>query len=461
MKALGYRAVDMLVEHLSSLSDQKVSNRKSRQELEALLREPIPQQGSNPHDLLNTLEKEIFGNVVRVNHPRFFAFVGSPGNYMSALADFLVSGFNPFAGTWLAGSGAAQLELVTIDWLCQIFGLPSEQAGGLFLSGGSMANLTGLIVARFHKKEKAKTGVFYCSEQTHSSIERALRVIGAEDLHLRKIKTDEFFQISIKALEQAIKEDKEKGLQPICIVGNAGTTNTGAIDDLQAISIICERENLWFHVDAAYGGAAMLVQEEKPAFKGIELADSIVIDPHKWFFQPFEIGCLLVRDKLKLKETFHILPEYLKDVELGEDEVNFGNYGLQLTRSFRALKLWLSLKTFGLDSFKSAIAIGIRLAKLAEEETAAYENIELITSARIGVINFRFTAAGLNEQQLNDYNIRIIEQIVKDGFAMISSTMLRGKTVVRLCIINPRTTEDDTRLTIKKLYDISKLITVS
>lgn len=454
MKQLGYRAVDMLVDHLCSLPEKKVSNTKSRRELEAMLREPIPQQGSDPLELLNQLEEAIFSNTMHLNHPRFFAFVSSPSNYMSVLADFLASGFNVYSGTWLAGSASAQIELLTIDWLNQLFGFSTETAGGLFLSGGSVANLTGMLLARDNKKQEGSTGVIYCSDQTHSSIERAVRVMGKETIQLRKIKSNQAFQLDTATLKRTIKEDKKKGLQPFCIVANAGSTNTGAVDDLAALRQLCDKEDIWLHVDGAYGSVAILDEEEKGRFRGIALADSLAIDPHKWLFQPFEMGCLLVRDKSRLKDSFQVLPEYLKDVELGEEEVNFGNYGIQLSRKFRALKLWLSLKTFGLEEFKTSISKGISLAKVAEQETARYQDIEVITGAQIGIINFRFRPKGFSEQQLNELNKTIIERIVADGFAMISSTSLRGNTVVRLCIINPRTTEEDIRQTIAKLNDI-------
>lgn len=458
MKRLGYRAVDLLIDHLSSLPEKKVSNTKSRNELEDLLGEPLPLQEGNPDELLDKIISEVLANTMHLNHPRFFAFVSSPSNYMSALADFLVSGFNVYSGTWLAGSASAQIELITIGWLNQIFGFPADTAGGLFLSGGSMANLIGLLLARHHKKDKGRSGVIYCSAQTHSSVERAIRVIGPENVQLKKIASNEFFQLHLPALEKVIQADSKKDLQPICVIANAGSTNTGAIDDLAAIRKICNKENAWFHVDGAYGGIAILDEQEKNKFQGIELADSLTIDPHKWLFQSLEMGCLLVKDKTLLKDLFHVIPEYLKDVELGEEEVNFGNYGIQLSRGFRALKLWLSLKTFGLENFRKAISKGIGLAKLAEQEVQKYESCEIVTSAQIGIINFRFKLQNFSEQELNELNQSVIMKIVEDGYAMISSTSLHGKTVIRLCIINPRTTEEDIKQTIQKLNEISKEI---
>lgn len=455
MKELGYQAVDILVNHFNQLPNKNVSRKKSRKKLEEIFREDIPQQGTDKSKLLRESSEMIFENIMHLDHPRFFAFVSSPSNYMSVLADFLTSGFNVFSGTWLEASAPAQIELVTINWLTSIFSLPEETAGGLFLSGGSMANLTGIILANHHLREKGKTGVVYASDQTHSSVERAIKILGNENLILRKIKSLDY-KIDIKTLEHTIAKDKASGMQTVCIIGNAGTTNTGAIDDLNKLHEICEQEKAWFHVDGAYGGVAIIADKAKDEYAGIEFADSIGIDPHKWFFQPYEIGCLLVRDQKKLKNAFYILPEYLKDADISEEEINYSNYGIQLTRGFRAFKLWLSLKSFGLQNFKKAIEHGISLAEYAEDIIRKYPQWEIVSHAHLGVINFRYYNSGLALSKLNQINQKIIDDIVASGYAMISSTVLDEKTVIRLCIINPRTTQSDIINSIHKLNDISE-----
>ncbi len=458
MRKLGYQAVDILVNHLTTLKDKNVTRRSEKKKLVEVFQEPIPREGMNPFKLLSMVETQVFDNTMHVNHPRFFAFVSSPSNYVSVLADFLSTGFNIFSGTWLQASAPAQIELTTINWLTEFFGLPRNSSGGLFLSGGSMANLTGLILAREHVKSTGNDGVIYYSDQTHSSIEKGAKVLGKEGIQVRKISTTNHFKLDIDALERSIKEDREKGLQPLCIVANAGTTNTGAIDDLAKISKICQRENIWFHVDGAYGGVAILCEVHKEMYRGIEYADSIGIDPHKWFFQPYEIGCLLVRNRKKLKDVFYVLPEYLKDTNLSDEEINYSNYGIQLTRGFRAFKIWLSLKAFGLDSFKQAIQYGIELAQIAELEIRKYSHWEVVSPAQIGIINFRFVQKRISEKKLNELNQKLIDEIVRSGFAMISSTVLHNKTVIRLCIINPRTTVRDIKKTIKLLNENSERI---
>jgi len=256
-----------------------------------------------------------------------------------AMADAIIAGYNVFAGTWVSGSGPAAVELAAIDWLREICGMPST-TGGLFVSGGTMANLTALAVARHAKLgESADRATVYFSDQAHSSLEKALRVIGIAGENIRKLPSDADFRLPADALAQAIAADRSAGKRPFCIIANAGSTNTGAIDPLPELSRIAREQDLWLHVDGAYGAAAAASARGKALLQGMDLADSVTLDPHKWLFQPFEIGCVLVRDGELLSRTFLILPEYLKDTHQHSAEFNFTDHGLQLTRGFRALKL--------------------------------------------------------------------------------------------------------------------------
>jgi glutamate/tyrosine decarboxylase-like PLP-dependent enzyme len=361
-----------------------------------------------------------------------------------------------FAGTWLEASGPAQIELVTIDWLRQACGLP-DSAGGLFVSGGSIANMTALAVARHVKLEDRTEGaVIYFSDQTHSSIERGLRVLGFQGNQMRQIRSDDHFRLDISALERAIKADRAAGRVPFCVVANAGTTNTGAIDPLSALVDCCRQEKLWLHVDGAYGAAAVFCERGQALLGGLARVDSMSLDPHKWLFQPYEIGCVLVREERWLKETFHILPEYLEDIEGKEEEVNFCDRGIQLTRGFRAIKLWMSLQVFGRSGFQEALNRGFELAEVAEAAIRELPNWKVVTPAQMGIVTFRCLPEGLSPEELNGLNRELVEEMIADGFAMVSSTVLREQTVLRMCTINPRTTEADVRETIKRFDDISK-----
>ncbi|MGH9936972.1 MAG: pyridoxal phosphate-dependent decarboxylase family protein [Blastocatellia bacterium] len=452
MRSLGYRIVDQIVEHFENLASQPVMSVSPRAELEAKLREPLPEQPTPVDSLLDQLRRDVWSNIGNIQHPRFFAFIPSPSNFVSVMADALAAGFNPFAGNWLEGSGTSQIELVTIDWLREMCGLP-ETAGGLFVSGGSMANLTALATARKARLDnQSENAVIYFSDQTHNSVEKALRVLGFAREQIRKLPSDEIFRLQVESLRQAVAEDRAGGKQPFCVIANAGTTNTGAVDPLDQLADLCAREDLWLHVDGAYGAAACLSERGKKLLAGIERADSLSLDPHKWLFQPYEIGCVLVRDARLLKKTFHTMAEYLEDTKrLEEEEINYYDYGVQLTRGFRALKLWLSLKTFGAAAFREAINHGFGLAEFAEGLLRRSERWRIVTQATMGIVTFRYVAEGCSESEINEIHRRMVEMMAEDGFAFANSTALRGRTVMRLCTINPRTTEEDVRATINQL----------
>jgi glutamate/tyrosine decarboxylase-like PLP-dependent enzyme len=456
MRALGYHVIDMLVEHFEGLPGKPVTRKAGRPTLETRLREAPPEHGSNALEVLDQLRRDVFSNIMHTDHPRFFAFVPSPSNFVSVMADALASGFNVFAGTWLEASGPTQIELVTIDWLRQACGLP-DSAGGLFVSGGSMANMTALAVARHVKLgNRIEGAVVYFSDQTHSSIERGLRVLGFQNDQLRKIQSDDCFRLDISALQRAIEADRAAGRVPFCVVANAGTTNTGAIDPLLPLADYCRQEALWLHVDGAYGAAAVFCEQGQALLDGLARVDSLSLDPHKWLFQPYEIGCVLVREERWLEEAFHILPEYLEDAEGKEGEINFCDRGIQLTRGFRALKLWMSLQVFGRSGFQEAVNRGFEMAEVAEAVVRELSNWEVVTPAQMGIVTFRCIPEGLSPEELNWLNRELVEGMIADGFAMVSSTVLRGQTVLRMCTINPRTTEADVRETIKRLDEISK-----
>ena len=460
MRQLGYRVVDQIVEYYQTVADKPVMRLSPRTELEASLREPLPEQPADVNSLLEQLQRDVWSNIGNVIHPRFFAFIPSPSNFVSVMADALAAGFNPFAGNWLEGSGPAQIELVTIDWLRQMCGLP-ETAGGLFVSGGSMANLTALAAAKQVKlNNRIENTVVYFSDQTHSSLEKALRILGFAREQIRKLPSDEQFRLLLPELRQAVAADKTAGRQPFCVIANAGTTNTGAIDPLGEIADFCTAENLWLHIDGAYGAAACLTERGKTLMAGIERADSLSLDPHKWLFQPFEIGCVILRDARGLKKTFHTMAEYLEDTKRAEEqEINFYDYGVQLTRGFRALKLWLSLKTFGAAAFRQAIEHSFELAEFAERLVRQSNCWEVISPATMGIVAFRFIPPySATEEELNELNRRIVEAQIEDGFTFANSTALRGRVVQRLCTINHRTTEDDVRATIEKLEQLGQRV---
>ena len=445
MREIGYRVIDRLVEHLTTLRSQPVGAKADPAVLIPALSEPAPEEGSAFETVLAQLEQQVLRNSMHVNHPRFLAYVPGPSNFVGAMADALASGYNVFAGTWISGSGPAAVELAVVNWLREACGFP-PQAGGLFVSGGTMANLTALAVARHVVLEDRLDGAtVYFSDQAHSSLEKALFLIGISPSNFRRLPSDDDFRLPLDQLARSIAQDRASGCRPFCVIANAGTTNTGAIDPLSELSALCQAERVWLHVDGAYGAAAALSPRGREQLSGMQLADSLSLDPHKWLFQPFEIGCVLVRDMAQLRDTFRILPEYLKDTHQYSEEFNFTDYGLQLTRSFRALKLWMSIKVFGLASFRAAIEHGFVLAEFTEACLRAMPGWEIVTPANMAVVCFRYSSGS------NAFHLRLVQALLDDGFALITSTILRGRTVLRTCTINPRTTEADIRSTLERL----------
>jgi glutamate/tyrosine decarboxylase-like PLP-dependent enzyme len=442
MRALGYRVVDLLADHFSALRDKPVGVKGDPAVLRPLLLEPPPAAPVPSAEILARLERDVFSHLMNIGHPRFFAFVPGPSNFVGAMADALASGFNVFNGSWLGGSGAAALELCVVDWLRQWCGFP-EAAGGLFVSGGSMANLTALAAARHARLDDRTAGaVVYYSDQTHSSVDRALRVIGFAQDQIRKIAADAEFRMPLDALARAVEQDRTAGLRPFAVIANAGTTSTGAIDPLREIAAFCQTNDLWMHVDGAYGAATAVCDRGRKLLDGMELADSLSFDPHKWLFQPIECGCVLLRDSEILKAAYRIMPEYLADVHRNLTEVNPCDYGIQLTRGFRALKLWMSIQYFGLDAFRSAVERGFVLAEVAEAKLRSMPRWEIVTPAQMGIVSFR--RRGADEA----FYRTLHDAMLRDGFALATSTVLNGRTALRLCTINPRTTEADIEQTL-------------
>ncbi len=454
MRGLGYRVIDMLVEHHTTLGSKSATTVRRRHQLEEILREAPPRQGSEPLEVLATVERDVLANIMYCNHPRHFAWVPGPSNYISVLADLLASGINVCPGTWLESSGPSQIELITTEWLLQLCGFP-ESGGGVFVSGGSIANLTGLVTARQVMLAGEMAGaVVYSSAQAHSSNWKNLRILGFQPEQIRLVPVDERLRLDVAALKKAIDEDRRAGRRPFCVIATAGTTNTGAVDPLNAIADVCEQQDLWLHVDGAYGAAAVLTERGRALLGGMERAHSLVLDPHKWLFQPFDIGCCLVRDVRWLEQSFSEHPEYLQDTRDKMDmtrEVNFCDRGVQLTRAFRALKLWMSIKVFGLDRFRSAIDRGISNAERAQRLLEEQGNFEITTPAELAVVTFRFRPPDYPEHDLDQLTRSVFDGIVEDGHAMLTTTVINGKTVLRMCTINPRTTDDDLRSTIQMI----------
>jgi aromatic-L-amino-acid decarboxylase len=438
-RRLGHLVVDRLADHLAGL-DALPPIAPADPAWSAASIAPCPDGPSDPEAALAALFEDILPRGQLTQHPRFFARIPSPSNALSPLVDLAGAGVNVFAGSWTGGAGASAVELAVLDWLRGWMGLP-EGAEGVVVSGGSVGTLTALAAAALARVPDRAAATGYVSEHTHAAVARAWRVLGFAPDNLRVLRADTARRMSVAAVDAALALDREAGLTPFLVVGTAGTTSTGAVDPLADLAALCAREGLWFHVDGAYGAPIRLVEPDR--LTGIERADSLVLDPHKWLFQPYEIGAVLVREPGRLARAFAIDGAYLRDTAGGI--VEFRERGLQITRGSRALKLWLSLRVFGLDAFRAAIARGVALAEYAEAQLRERPGWEVVSPAQLGIVCFKRTA---HDDAQTD---RMVRAVVADGYAAPSTTVLDGRTVARLCTINPRTSEADIRGTLDRL----------
>ena len=448
MRAYGYRTVDMLVRRLCDTSIPPL-RRASPSEMRDRLAGPPPAAGHDFDAILERLERDVLPFTSRGDHPGFLAFIPFCGTWPGALGDFIASACNIYAGSWMESAGPTQLELEVLDWFKQWVGYPAG-AGGVLVGGGSAANLTALACAR----ETLVGGmsddlVGYVSDQAHSSLARAARVLGFRPEQLRVLPTDARLRVDPDVLAAAMDADLRKGRRPLFVAANAGTTNTGAIDPLAPIAEVCRQRDVWLHVDAAYGGFAMLTERGRALLAGIEAADSITLDPHKWLYQPYECGALLVRDDNVLRRAFQMTPDYLQD-SFVSDEVNLSDRGVQLTRSSRALKVWVSLQYFGVDAFTAAIDRSLDLAERVRERVECSEVLELVAPPSLGIVCFRRVFAdAADEDEVDGHNAGLVVALEQSGGGLVSSTMLNGRYALRVCVLNHTTGADD----IERLMD--------
>lgn len=453
MRRLGYAVVDAVVERHAGLREMTPWRGASRSETEALLREPCPEEGRDPDQVLDRALTDILPLAGRIDHPRFMAFVGSSPAWASVLGDWLASGFNIFQGTWLESAGPSQVELVVLEWFREWMGLP-EGAGGLFTSGGSAANLVALVAARMRAGDPERPTA-YLSAQAHSSVGRGLRIAGFPEDGLRAIPVGPDLRMRTDLLTEALERDREAGRTPVVVAANGGATNTGIVDPLPELGAVAREAGAWFHVDAAYGGFARLAPRGRPLLAGIEEADSVTLDPHKWLFQTYEAGCLLARDPDDLTRAFRVIPEYLQDTDLGLEHVNFGDRGLQLTRAFRALKVWTTVQMHGRRVLAEAVERGMELADHAADRVRREPLLHLLGEPGMSIVCFRAVPGGGTGRDdgagagaepdpvLDEWNRSIQDRIVEEGTAMMSSTRIHGHFALRICMVGHRTTRAD------------------
>ncbi len=473
-RRLGYRAIDLATDYLSQIRQKPVFQPMTPSERQDLLSATLAEEGMDPEELLTQIRDQIFTHPMGNGHPRFFGWVNSPPAALGILADLLAATLNPSCA---GGDHAAiYLEHCAIRWLMELLDFPTEHSMGLLVSGGSMASLTCLSVARYWATKKEGWNVresgfnpqrsqlmLYTSQEGHSCIHKAAELLGLGSAAIRIIPTDSDFRINIQALRDAIRADREAGRRPFCIVASAGTVNTGAIDPLNILADICTEEDLWLHGDGAYGAVGKLDPAAAPLFAGLERVHSLAIDPHKWFSVPIECGCALVYDKQLLRETFSLVPAYLQ-MEEGKGFAGlpwFSEYGFQQTRGFRALKLWMVLQSLGRQGLAQRIsrhnALARHLASLIDTEP----DFERVAPITLSIVCFRYVPSKLRGKQsaIAQLNRAIIPALQSSGEAFLTGTELRGQFALRACILHDATTTADIEALIEIIRRIGTTIT--
>ncbi len=466
MRALGHQMVDDLIDYWAGIREQKIW-KPIPDEVKQVFDLPIPEQGQSPEEVYREFKEYIFpynkGNV----HPRFFAWIQGTGTPMGTFGDLLASGMNP--NTAIGEHSAMYVDRQVVNWCKQLMNFPAE-ASGILVSGGSMANITALTVARnsFGEEKirqrglKAASGqlLIYCSVETHSCIQKAAEIIGLGTDAVRKIGINERFELDVEQLKAQLEVDLQAGFLPFCVVGTAGTVNTGAIDPMDELLEISKAYQLWFHVDGAYGALAKLDLTYASALKAIEEADSLAFDLHKWLYVPYEVGCTLIRDPKKHRDSFAITPNYLlqekRGLSGGLDSIN--NYGFELSRGFKALKVWMSIKEQGRAKYAVMIAQNNRHAAYLAALVEQNPYLELTAPLSMSITCFRMIQPGWEEKALQELNKEILLRLQEEGIASPSSTILNGKYTLRVANTNQRTRKEDMELLVREVLRLGKSI---
>ncbi len=461
-RAAGHAVVDRLADFLATQSRRPVAPGLEPGQVRALLPGGGPPEfGTAAAPLLEEAARLILENSTLSGHPRFLAYVVSSPSPIGALADMMAAIVNPNVGAWDLSPIATEMEAQTVRWIAGMLGYPVD-CGGLLTSGGNMANFIGFLAARrarapwdvrvegVGRQEGSRLAV-YTSAETHTWVHKAADLFGLGTGAIRWVATDDAQRMDVDALRRQVREDRAAGWLPFIVAATAGTVSTGAVDPLARIAAVCREEQLWFHVDGAYGGFAAVVPGAPEDLRGIALADSVAVDPHKWLYAPLEAGCALVRDRELLRDAFEYHPTYYHlrdDGEKAEEAINYYQFGAQNSRGFRALKVWLGLRLAGQQGYRRMIADDMALARALYAEAARHPELEAFTVG-LSVTTFRYVPAELarkparDEAYLDRLNTEILTRLQQGGEVYLSNAVVRGRFVLRSCIVNFRTTAED------------------
>ncbi|MBN1244263.1 aminotransferase class I/II-fold pyridoxal phosphate-dependent enzyme [Candidatus Bathyarchaeota archaeon] len=471
MRKLGHKMLDDMLDYMQTVRERPVWQPVPNQ-IKAHFSRPAPQQPQPPEEIYEEFVEKVLPYPMGNIHPRFWGWILGTGTVMGAFAELLAASMNTNTG---GGDNhiANHVEKQVIDWIKEILRYP-QSASGVLTSGCSAANIIGLTVARnakagFDLRRKGlqsapRKMVLYASQEVHSSIQKAVELLGLGSEALRRLPVNDYFQIDLEALKATITKDREDGYQPFCVVGAAGTTNTGGIDDLGALADLCQQENLWLHVDGAFGAWAALAPRARNKVAGMERADSLALDLHKWMYMPYEIGCILVRHEEQHRKAFAVMPEYLVHGEGGRglsggDLPWFSDYGFQLSRGFRALKAWMSLKEHGSCKYARIIQQNIDQAFYLGELVNASPELELSAPVTLNVVCFRYVAPDMDGDALDEVNKRIVIELQEQGVAVLSGTIIKGKYVLRAANSNHRSRRGDFDVLVREVIRMGKELT--
>jgi aromatic-L-amino-acid decarboxylase len=436
MRELVDRALEKIIAHIESLPSQPAMNVEGATEYARTLIEPLPTRGEPYGKLLDFLFDDAIPRSFTAAGPGYLAYVPGGGLFHSAVADLIADAVNRYVGVCAAAPALVQLEANVVRWFCEILGMP-QGSGGVLTSGGSLANFTGIVTARKTLlPDDFLRGTLYCSNQIHHSFQKAANLAGFPYANVRELPVDGQFRIRLEALEEAIANDRRGGLTPFLIAGSAGTTGTGAVDDLEALANIARREQVWFHVDGAYGALFALTERGRATLRGIELADSVILDPHKTLFLPFGTGAVLVRDARTLRRAHSLHADYLPDMQQEDELVDFCEISPELSRDFRGLRVWLPLKMFGIEPFREQLDEKLDLTRYAVDELRKIDGIEIVAEPQLTIAAFRFGGDdALTRELLNRINSH-------KRVMLTPTTLPDGRFVIRICIVSHRTHRD-------------------
>ena len=465
LQNLSHRLVDDAIAYVSTVRERPVWQ-PMPEDAVACFQDPMPQEPTPLPEVCDRLLEKMFPYPMGNIHPRFWMWYLGASNVTGALGDFLAA----ILGSNLGGGNhaGALIDQQVVDWCKEIVGYPKESSGTL-VSGGSMANIIGLTVARNEMADadvraegvRAMSGPlrFYASDQVHACHQSAVESLGLGNAALRTIPTDSSCQLDLNALAAAVAEDRAQGWKPACVIATAGTVNTGAIDDLLAVAVFCAREGIWFHVDGCVGALLALAPRSKHLIAGLSLADSIALDPHKWLHAPFEVGCALVRDRAAHRNAFSQQPEYLRATERGVAAAPWLNdYGVQTTRGFRALKVWMALQEHGSEKFGRLIDQNIAQAAYLRDRMKAHFRLELLFESDVNIVCFRYRIEGLDAEESKAMNIEIMLRLQEEGSAAVSDTTVHGEHCLRVAICNHRTKMADMDFLVEEVLRLGKAI---